>query len=195
MKTALGIIATLMALVSYVPYIRNIFSGKTKPHSFSWLVWGSLTAIAFVGQVSEKGGPGAWVTGFTACVSFFIFAAALKYGEKEITRSDWLSLIGAALALVLWLLTNQPLLAMVLITVIDALGFYPTFRKSYAKPYEETALTFALSAIKFVISIIALENLQVVTWLYPASLVLMNGIFVVMLLIRRRQLAYVKVQV
>ena len=195
MKTALGLIATAMALVSYIPYFRNIFAGRTKPHAFSWLVWGTLTAIAFVGQVSEGAGPGAWVTGFTAFISFFIFVAALRQGEKNIALSDWLSLAGAGIALVLWWVTSGPLLAVILITLIDALGFYPTFRKSYHKPHEETALTFAISGLKFVVAIIALENLTVVTWLYPASLVLMNGLFVAMLLVRRRQLGYVSVQV
>lgn len=194
MKIALGIIATVMALVSYIPYIRNMITGKTKPHAFSWLVWGILTAIAFVGQVSEGAGPGAWVTGFTACVSFFIFITALRTREKDISNSDWLSLVGAGFALLLWWATSGPLLAVILITLIDALGFFPTFRKSYNKPYEETAITFAISALKFVVAIIALENLTPVTWLYPASLVFMNGIFVVMLLIRRKQVGYVEVQ-
>lgn len=194
MKTALGIIATVMAFVSYIPYIRNMLTGKTKPHAFSWLVWGTLTAIAFVGQVSEGAGPGAWVTGFTACVSFFIFITALKTGEKDIAKSDWLSLAGAGIAMLLWWATSDPLIAVVLITLIDALGFYPTFRKSYHKPYQETAVTFAISGLKFVVAIIALENLTPTTWLYPASLVLMNGIFVIMLLIRRKQVGYVEVQ-
>ena len=194
MKTALGIIATAMAFVSYIPYIRNMLSGKTKPHAFSWLVWGTLTAIAFVGQVSEGAGPGAWVTGFTACVSFFIFVTVLRTGEKDIAKSDWLSLVGAGIAMLLWWATSDPLIAVILITLIDALGFFPTFRKSYHKPYEETAITFAISGLKFVIAIIALENLTPTTWLYPASLVLMNGIFVVMLLIRRKQVGYVEVQ-
>jgi len=193
-KTALGIIATVMAFVSYIPYIRNMLSGKTKPHAFSWLVWGTLTAIAFVGQVSEGAGPSAWVTGFTACVSFFIFVTALWTGEKDIAKSDWLSLVGAGIAMLLWWATSDPLIAVILITLIDALGFFPTFRKSYHKPYEETAITFAISGLKFVIAIIALENLTPTTWLYPASLVFMNGIFVIMLLIRRKQVGYVEVQ-
>ena len=195
MKTALGILATLMAFFSYIPYIRNMLSGKTKPHAFSWLLWGALTAIAFVGQVSDNAGPGAWVTGFTAMVSFFIFITALRTGEKDISKSDWFSLAGAGLAMLLWWATSNPLTAVILITLIDALGFYPTFRKSYHKPHQETAITFAISGLKFIVAIIALENLTLVTWLYPASLVLMNGIFVIMLLIRRKQVGYVDVQI
>lgn len=195
MKTALGIIATLMALIGYIPYFRDVFAGKTKPHAFSWLVWGSLTAIGFAGQVAENAGPGAWVTGFSALVCFIIFILALKLGNKNIVLIDWLSLVGAGVALLFWWITQGPLLSVILITVIDALGFFPTFRKSYSKPEQETAITFALSGLKFVVAIIALENLNVVTWLYPASLVFMNWLFVSMLLVRRKQLGYVKVQV
>ncbi len=186
-KAVLGIIAIIIAFIGYVPYFRDIFRGQTKPHAFSWLVWASLTGIAFFGQVFDKGGAGAWVTGFTAVVSFMIFFLALQRGEKNITSSDKWSLFGAVVALVLWYLTHNPLGSVILITIIDALGFYPTFRKSYHKPHEETMLTFFLSGLKFVIAIIALQNYSVITYLYPASLVIMNFAFTIMLLIRRKQ--------
>ncbi|HJQ08169.1 MAG TPA: hypothetical protein VJ836_01655 [Candidatus Saccharimonadales bacterium] len=192
MKPLLGIAATLLALYSYIPYFRDIFAGKTKPHAFSWLVWFLLTAIAFVAQVNDNAGAGAWVTGFTALIALFIFMAAITRGEKNITRSDWLCLVGAFLSMGLWTITNSPFTAVILITIIDALGFAPTFRKAFYKPQEETAITFALSAIKFVIAIAALTNYTIVTVLYPASLVVMNGLFVAMLMLRRKQLGISK---
>src|SRR3990167_9255905 len=130
MNVYLGILATLIAIYAYIPYFRNIFRGKTKPHAFSWFVWFLLTAIAFFAQVSDNAGPGAWVTGFTAVICFVIFIFGLKRGEKDIVWIDWLSLVGALLALGLWAITNEPLLSVILITLIDALGFVPTFRKS-----------------------------------------------------------------
>jgi len=187
MKASLGILATLIALYSYMPYFRDIFRGKTKPHAFSWLVWFLLTAIGFVAQVQDSAGAGAWVTGFTAFIAFFIFLAALNRGEKNITKSDWACLIGAIAAIPVWLVTDTPLYSVILITLIDALGFAPTFRKAFHKPTEETAITYTLSAVKFVVAIAALDNLSVVTALYPASLVVMNGLFVVMLMMRRKQ--------
>lgn len=191
-KEILGITATLIAFVSYIPYFKDIFTGRTKPHAFSWLVWASLTAIGFAGQVADGGGAGAWVTGFTAFIAFFIFATALIKGEKRITLADWLSLFGAGIALLVWAITKEPLLSVILITVIDALGFFPTFRKSYIKPYEETLSTYALSGLKFVLALFALENFTPVTWLYPASLIFMNWAFIVMLIVRRKRLSYAK---
>lgn len=187
-KTLLGFTATAIAFVSYIPYFRDIFSGKTKPHAFSWFVWGILTAIAFVGQMVGGGGAGAWVTGFTAIVCFSIFIAGLIKGRKNIVFIDWISLFGAGIALYFWYITKGPLISVILITIIDALGFFPTFRKSYFKPFEETMSTYFLSGLKFVFALFALDKFSVITALYPLSLVIMNWVFVVMLIMRRKQI-------
>ena len=90
-------------------------------------------------------------------------------------------------ALVLWFVTNSPLASVILITIIDAFGFYPTVRKSYRKPQQETMITYVLSGLKYVIALFALQNYSVITYLYPASLVFMNFAFVGLLIVRRRQ--------
>jgi hypothetical protein len=185
-KIVLGIIATIIGLIGYAPYFRDIFIGKTKPHVFSWFIWSVLTCIAFVAQVIEGAGAGAWVTGFTALICFVISILAVKYGEKQITRIDSLCLFGALVGIVLWLLTDNPLAAVVLITVTDALAFIPTFRKTYHKPEEETLIEYFLASVKFLVGLFALESFNLTTTLYPASLVLMNGAFVVMVLRRRK---------
>ncbi len=187
-KVAVAAVSIIMTLVGYAYYFRDIFAGKTKPHAFSWLVWASLTAIAFAGQLSDNGGPGALVTGVTASISFIIFGLAIKKGEKDIATSDKLNLAGAAFALLLWFLTSDPLLAIILITIVDFLGFMPTIRKSYHKPREETLIHYVLAGLKFALAIVALNNYSLTTWLYPASLVAANLFFVFMLVVRRRKL-------
>jgi hypothetical protein len=187
-KVVLAGVAILLGLFSYVPYYRDIFRGKTKPHAFSWLVWASLTGIIFFAQLFDKGGAGAWVAGFTAVICFSIFILSLKKGEKNITRSDKLSLFGAGIAVFLWYLTSSPLISVILVIIIDAMGgFYPTIRKSYSKPYEETVLTYLLSGLKWVFAIIALENYTLITTLDPVFAAFTNLAFVALLLIRRKQ--------
>lgn len=185
-KTILGIIAVAIGLAGYIPYFRNIFYGKTKPHVFSWFVWSLLEGTAFFAQVSKGAGAGAWVTGVTALLCFGVFVAAISRGEKNITRLDWMSLVGAFLGLALWAVTDNSLYAVVLVSTTDLLGFIPTFRKSYHKPYEETATLYALSSLKLAVALFALESYNLTTVLYPASLVLTNAVFVTMLLMRRK---------
>lgn len=189
LKLAIAIVSVAMTLVCYSFYFRDIFANKTKPHAYSWLVWASLTAIAFFGQLSDNAGPGAWVTATTAVISFIIFGLAIKKGEHNITVSDKLNLLGACVALLIWFFTNDPVFSIILITIIDFLGFVPTIRKSYHKPQEETLIHYVFAGLKFVLAIIALDNYTITTWLYPASLVAANLLFIPMLIIRRRQLA------
>ncbi|MDO8480830.1 MAG: hypothetical protein Q7S65_03350 [Nanoarchaeota archaeon] len=188
-KVSLAIIASILGVIGYFFYFRDVFRGKTKPHAFSWLLWGLLGSIAFAGQLVGNAGPGAWVTAFTALSCLLIFVAALKIGEKRIVFADWLSLAGALVCLLLWYLTNNPLLAVVLAILIDAFAFFPTFRKSFSKPEEETASTYILNGTKYFIALFALNQYSLLTTLYPAYLVLTEWSFVAMVLIRRRQLA------
>jgi hypothetical protein len=187
-KEVLGALATAIAVYGYVPYLRDTFRGRTKPHAFSWLVWGLMTGIGFVAQVVEGGGAGTWVMGFTALACGVIFVSALFLGEKDITRLDWLCLAGAAVSILLWIITDDPLLSVILITVIDVFGCIPTFRKSYSKPYEETLVTYVLSSVKSAFGLLALQRFTVVTALYPFALVVINAAFVMLFVVRRRQL-------
>ncbi len=183
------IIWIILTFIWYFYYIRDIFRGKTKPHIFTWLIWWSLTLIAFIAQLSDNAWPWAWVTWVTAFVSLFIAFISIWKWEKEITRSDKYSFLWAILAIIVWYLTDNALYWVLLVTLIDALWFYPTFRKSYYKPFEETLSAYTLASIKFIFWIIALTNFTLITYLYPLSLVIMNLIFVIMVLIRRKMLS------
>ena len=72
----LGTLSVLIGIVGYIPYFRGIFSGRTKPHAFSWLVWAVLTATGFFIQLSEGGGAGSWALGLSsiACTTIFFLA-------------------------------------------------------------------------------------------------------------------------
>jgi len=187
-KNFLGVCAIIIGFIGYAPYLRNLYLKKTKPHTFSWLAWGLLEAIAFFAQINKGGGAGAWVTGASAGVALFVAGVAFTRKETEINTLDWVVFVGAILGILLWKFTRDPLLAVILVTVSDALAFIPTFRKSFYKPEQETLIEYGLSAVKWIFAIFALQTLNLTTWLYPASLILTNGSFVIMSLIRRYQL-------
>lgn len=188
-KELLALIGIILTIIGYTAYIRSILTGTTMPHPFSWIIWATLTAIAFFAQLSENAGPGAWITGTTAAVSFGIVALAYyKSRDFDITRADWVTFLAGLSAIPLWLVTENPLWAVILITVIDALGFFPTFRKCWDRPGNELPLHYIIAGLKFVLSLAALDTFNLTTTLYPASLVLMNWIFIAMLYWRRYRL-------
>ena len=189
-KSILGSISVLVAIIGYIPYIRNILIGKTKPHALSWLVWAALSAIAFAVQVINNGGPGAWLLGVTAAVTLSIFLMSLKKGETSILLVDWLSLLLAVTALLLWFFTKNPLASIVLISITDMVGgFFPTFRKSFHKPHQETISLYLIYALSILFSLAALRRFDIINVLYPATFVLVNLCMVIFLYVRRRQLS------
>jgi len=187
-KYLIGVIAVLLTFVGYVPYIRDTIKGKTKPHVYSWFLCGFVTIIAFALQVSGNAGIGSLVTLAAALVSFVIFALGLRNGKKDITKADTAFFIAALIAIVIWVFAKQPVLSVILISTIEMLGFVPTVRKSWNKPHSETLFTYALNAFRHGLSIFALQRYSIVTWLYPVTWTLANGLFSIILLIRRRKL-------
>lgn len=182
----LGSIAVAISFLGYVYYFKGIFKGEVKPHIYSWVVWSLLMGVACLAQLSDGAGPGAWVTGFEACAVFLVMIFSFRIGTKDITLSDKISLSFALLTIPLWLITNNPLWSVILICLIDAFGFYPTFRKGYSKPWDDGITVYMAGFTQFLIALFALENFSLITALYPISLILSNGSFVLMILTRRR---------
>jgi hypothetical protein len=188
-KAIIGVAASVISIVGYLPYFRDIFQKKTKPHVFSWLVWSLSAGIVFAAQIVKGAGSGAWMMGVAALMSFTVAILAAFKGEKKITPLDCFAFGGALLGLVAWVLTDNPLFAVILITVTDILAFIPTFRKAYYKPYEETLFTWFISSIKFIIVLFALSSYNATTLLFPIYLIFSNGSFTIMLLVRRKALS------
>ncbi len=93
------------------------------------------------------------------------------------------------MSLLVWIFAHQADAAIILVTTADMLGFVPTVRKSWAKPYQETLFLYALTAFRFALAIYALQHYNLVTLLYPLTWMIANASFSLFLIIRRKQLA------
>ncbi len=185
-KEILSSVAIAITFIAFIPYIRSILQGKTKPHYFSWIIWASVTFIVFLAQLSDKGGAGAWPIGVSGIITLYV--AILAYSKKSnivITKKDWLFLIVALTSLPFWYFTSNPLWAVIILTTVDLIGFAPTFRKAYHYPYEEQLTFFILMAIRNLIAIIALEHYSLTTILFPAATALACLLLIQMVIIRR----------
>lgn len=185
-KILLSSIAVLLTVVGYIPYIIDILKGKTKPHIFSWLSGTIASTIATFLQLLGGAGVGAWVMSTVALACFIIFLLSFKYGTKDITRSDTVVIFLSLLVLVLWLVADQPVLSMILLTVSQLLAFTPTIRKSWHDPYSETTVFYQISGVRHIFAILALEQLNILTALYSSAWAISNLGIAFMLTARRK---------
>lgn len=186
-KEILGIIAIILTFIAFIPYIKSILAGKTKPHVFSWVIWGISTFMVFFAQIADDGGAGAWSIGVSGIITMSIAVLAyFKKADITITKSDWLFFIVALSAIPLWYITSDPLWAVIILTSTDITGFLPTIRKAFFKPFEENLFFYVFIAIRNLVSITALENYSLTTVLFPASVATTCVIFISIVVYRRR---------
>jgi hypothetical protein len=198
-KETLSAIAIALTFIAFLPYIRSILQGKTRPHVFSWVIWGSttfvvflaqLSDVVFLAQLSDGGGAGAWPIGVSGIITLYVaFLAFTKKSDSTITRLDWVFLLLAATSLPLWYVTSDPLWAVVVLTTVDLIGFGPTFRKAYHHPFEEQLLFYGLMAARNLIAVTALEYYSITTVLFPATLAGACLVFIPMVMFRRLKLS------
>lgn len=187
-KLLFGIASSIIAVICFAPYIKDIIQRKTEPHRYSWLVWTILQVVGVMAQLKEGAGYGAWALAIGAIFCFTIFILSFKYGTKNISKFDVGCLIAAFCAIVIYFFIANPVWAIITVAIVDFVGFLPTFRKGYEEPFTETTSTFILSATANIMSLVALQNYNLTTVLYLASLLITNSSFAIMILVRRRKL-------
>lgn len=184
-----ALLAVICSIYGHAVYIIDTLRGKTRPHLFTWLVWAIVMGVAAAVAIVSGATASAWVLGFGCFKSAVISGLALRWGEKQITRSDWAMFLSALSIIPIWALTKEPLIAVILATTIDAFGYGPTFRKAWMKPREENLQSFSFGVIEATLSVLSVVPISLVTILYPASILGMNVALVSMLFFRRRILS------
>ena len=185
LKEIFGLLALIIAIISFFPYLKDIFARKTTPHIYSWLIWAILQTVATVAILRENSFWSAIGVASLGLVSLTVFLLSFKYGTKNITLFDTACLAGALIAISFWIFANNVFVSIILITIIDFIAFLPTYRKGYEEPYSETIFLFICSAISNLFSFLSITHYSIVSSLYVSSLVLTNMMFVIMVLLRR----------
>ena len=185
-KFWLALIAVVLSLYAYIPYLASILKGETKPHLFSWIIWTVLALIAVTILFAAGAGMGAWPSAVAALTACVITILAIKYGTKDIKRSDYVFFFASLSAIPLWIVTKDPTYSAFLVTGITITAAFPTIRKSWHYPAQEVMSTYGINIIRFILSIMALESFSIATTVFPAGMVFMNGMIFGVLLLRRK---------
>lgn len=179
------IISVLISITAFLPYIRDVFLKKTKPHTYSWLIWLLTQGTAVAAIWYGGGGFGALNLTLGLFFIFGIFLFSLKYGTKDITKFDTITLVLAICAILVWWQLDQPLISVIMVSIIDFVGYIPTFRKSYKSPWSETLFSWILFAISNLFAILALREYNVLTLAYIITITLANLIIFCICFFRR----------
>ncbi|MFZ2620216.1 MAG: hypothetical protein WAX89_05020 [Alphaproteobacteria bacterium] len=175
-------------MVRYITYFISIYKGETKPHAFSWLLWGVMVGIAAFAQFALEGGPSAWALAFVGASCLGIGVLALFIGERNFTTTDWLALFAALSAIPVWHYTEDPFAALLSLITIDVLSYYPTYRKSYSQPDTEPPISYFVAGSRYLFVMAAVSSPSFQTLIYPFFLLFIDWAFAIFIVLRRYQL-------
>lgn len=171
-------------------YVWQTLRGRTRPNKMTFLMW---SIAPFIGAVAAFADGVLWpaVTILAAALCpFSIFLASFVNPNAywRLTASDYICGALSLLGLVLWLVTDEPVLALVFALLSDALATAPTMIKAWRHPETESALSYLGSSFSGLMGIIAATAWTFSEVAFPLYLFLTMGLIGVAAIRRGRVL-------
>lgn len=165
MSNTLSVLAGIIFVVGFVPYLRAVLKHETRPSKASWIVWWTIDAVTLAGMLAKNTVNGQ-IIGALAGASIVV-VLALKYGKPGWTWLDKASLGGCALGIVLWKLFNDADFGIAVSMVVVFLGSFPTFASVWKNPANEDKTAWVIFFASGVCAVIAIPAWTIADALQP----------------------------
>ena len=180
----LGVVASC---IGGLVYMRDTLSGATKPNRVTFLIWAiaPLTAAAasFSSGVTWAVLP-VFISGFIPLL-ILIASFANKHAYWKLNAFDYICGALSLLALLLWILTKDPDIAIIFAILSDAFAVLPTLRKAWKYPETETAIAYIAALFTALTSFSEISSYSFAAVAFPTYLSI-AGICLVFALYRKR---------
>lgn len=144
------IIGTAIGSIGALWYLVETIKGNVKPNRVSFLLWSIAPLIAFAAEIQKGVGIQSLMTFSVGFLPLMIFLGSFinKKSEWKLTRFDLTCGAFSLLGLILWLVTKEGNIAILLSITADALAAIPTIVKSYHHPETEIGWLWLAAAIQ-----------------------------------------------
>src|SRR5580692_8591426 len=175
----MGLLAGIVISVAQVIYVFNCLRKKITPSVLSWLGWACLMGTSLVSQIAHKG----WQWSMTGIASSTV-------GCLVIAGVAWRSGLGFLLAglgcVGIYVVSDNPWVTTVFAIIADGLLGIPTVVKAYREPALERSVAWLLGVVSSTMALIICVHHDLIYMLFPAYLLLFNGMMAVLTWGRRQ---------
>lgn len=182
----IGITGAVISTAALIPYYKGLFSRKTKPNSTAFLIFGILATISFFGQLAAGAEASLWFAFVLMVNPFIIFALAVRNSSGEFAKMDKISLLVAALILIVWYFSKSAAIAIILTTLVNTIAKYLVAEKAYRLPHGDVASTWILSTVASALAVISVGKLDWVLLLSPVQNTITVGAIALIIIYRQR---------
>ncbi|MCX6824288.1 MAG: hypothetical protein NT085_04120 [candidate division SR1 bacterium] len=181
-KTILIICSTMFALFSPIFYTLSILKGESKPHRTTRFVLLIITLLSFFALLAQHNTVAIFLAGVSALQSILIFSLCIKYGMGGWAKTDIICLVIAGIGILVWKLTNNPVMGLLASILADFVGFIPALIKTYKFPETETRIFYILDVFAATFTILAITNFTYQETSYPIYILAINFVMVILIL-------------
>lgn len=180
-------IAGLLFLVGYFPYILAIIRRKSDPKKATWIIWSINDTIVLFGMKAENALNGQILGVCVGAWVVFFFVVVLKYGTPGWTRTEKFSLASAAIGVLLWDLSDNALVGIVMSLSIGVAGFIPTLVGAWNKPEDEDKLGWTLWWVSCFPALLAIPERTFAAIAQPLVFAVMTSLMFAVLYFKARK--------
>ncbi len=154
-----GVAAPIISLIAFVPYLKSIFKGETKPSAASWWTWAILALVATTSAwVGGAPWPVLLLPGWLFVSQLGVAILSIKYGDNHWDKKNKVYVGGAILSILIWIVTGNPLIALGLTILSDLFASMPNFRHVARNPEQEDKLAWSLGWFSGLFVILAIQH-------------------------------------
>lgn len=187
-KGILGIVAGVIAFSAYIIYIYSILKGKTKPNRATWWIWAFMGLVLALSYDASGALNTVWVAYVEFLGPFLIGVLSLKYGEGGFQdKVDLICIFGAIVSVILWIIFNNPMIALITNLAIDSFAIIPTIKKSYIRPEGEDFWGWFGTGFADTLNLFAVERFSFAILLYPIYMLVSDLIIITILAIKKKR--------
>jgi hypothetical protein len=176
-----GILAGVLSLVGYIPYIYATVKGETRPNKATWMIWTLVGGLLAFSYLAQQGLSSSWLPLGYFVGPFIVAILSFWYGYSSWTKLDIICVIAAIISIVPWVLSDNATMTLLINLLIDSLGAIPTLIKTYHEPETEDLNAWLIFFIANTIQLFAVTTLNLAV-LYPIYLFLLAGSLVIFIL-------------
>jgi hypothetical protein len=155
-----AVIGSVVAGIGGAYYAYGTFRGRVKPNRVTWFFWAAFPMIAFAAQLTEGVGLIAWATFVAGVPPVLVLIGSFfnKDAYWKIRPIDYGFAAAGILSVVAWQLTDIPNIALTFSVLADLFVALPTFAKAYRFPETESWLSYGVSALGFLLAVLAIHE-------------------------------------
>jgi len=181
---ALGYASGAIFFLAVIPYVVDILKGNTKPNRSAYAIWSVVNIVLVLSYIESGASTTIWYGVCAAMSALLILGLSIKRGMGGFSKLDISCFFIAMMAVVLWVWTKNPAVALYSSVLAYGLGHLPVLKKAYLAPKTENALSWALNWVASVLNIFALTSFSMSGAFFPIVATVLDTAIAALLIMR-----------